>query len=109
MLSFSPFPLHTRMYIVSQMLPDWRTALRNYEAEHEPMTKDIPVNGKYKTYSALPLALAVAVVEANREVTVARLRQEIAQLQEGIDRMDATPAPAANVYDGAESGDELDV
>ena len=46
---------------------------------------------------------------AGREEAVARLRQEIAQLQDGINRMDAAPVNPVRVYDGGESSDELDV
>jgi hypothetical protein len=80
-IMFGQVPRHARTRIASQMLPAWMTALKTHDpkGEYQKWT-----GSGTKWLRALPLAVAVQVVEAQRQ----EIRDRYAVIQEQIDAAD---------------------
>ena len=107
LVGFPALTMRVRCRLAVQMLPGWRAAL----AAHGPqLTKTIMVGGRYKTLRALPVQVALEVVQNLRAQAMVALREELVQLQLAVDAMDALDAAVHGiVYDGVGSDDELEM
>jgi hypothetical protein len=98
---FGHVPRHAQHRIASQMLPAWMAALKTHDPEGV-CVKAVGSGTMYKWRRALPMAVAVQVVEAQRQAALAVLEAEVDGLRSALDAIaaaQAAPPPAGTVHD----------